>query len=266
MYCRRRAEDPGEGDDAIVNRNHLKLIACVSMLLDHMGILLFPHVSLFRWLGRIAMPLFAFFIGEGCRYTHDRKRYFLRLGALAAFCQIVFAADTLIGGGGVGPRSDIWFLNILFTFSVSCGGCFAVRGAKEAARRAEGKRAALCAGAFCLWLLAAGAFTWFAWRQRTFSGWALHMDYGISGLLLPVSAVLFDGPRRKRFAFLLALLCYCFIYSSAMPYVWFSLLSFPLLLCYNGQGGDRRFNKAFYLFYPAHLGALYLIALLIGRL
>ena len=27
--------------------------------------------------GRIAMPLFAFFIGEGCRYTKNRKKYFL---------------------------------------------------------------------------------------------------------------------------------------------------------------------------------------------
>ena len=49
-----------------LNRNHLKLIGALSMLLDHAGILLFPNVRLLRILGRVAYPIFAFMIAQGC--------------------------------------------------------------------------------------------------------------------------------------------------------------------------------------------------------
>ena len=52
-----------------LNSNQLKLIAAVSMLLDHVGYFLFPTVTVFRILGRLAFPIFAFCISEGCRYT-----------------------------------------------------------------------------------------------------------------------------------------------------------------------------------------------------
>ena len=55
----------------------LKIIACVSMLIDHIGYIFFPEYIVFRYLGRIAMPIFAFFIGQGCRYTKNRQKYHL---------------------------------------------------------------------------------------------------------------------------------------------------------------------------------------------
>ena len=92
----------------IFNGNHLKLIGALCMLLDHMGILLFPQVRLFRILGRLAYPIFAFMIAEGCRYTRHKLRYFLMVFGLGAGCQLVYyfvSADT--------------YLNILLTFSFS---------------------------------------------------------------------------------------------------------------------------------------------------
>ena len=60
----------------VLNGNHLKLIAVFTMLLDHVGILLFPQIRLLRILGRLAYPIFAFMIAEGCRYTKNKLRYF----------------------------------------------------------------------------------------------------------------------------------------------------------------------------------------------
>ena len=60
----------------VLNGNHLKLIAAFTMLLDHVGILLFPQIRLLRILGRLAYPIFAFMIAEGCRYTKNKLRYF----------------------------------------------------------------------------------------------------------------------------------------------------------------------------------------------
>ena len=89
-----------------MNRNHLKLIACAAMLLDHMGLLLFPGVLALRMIGRVAMPLFAFFIGEGCRYTKNRKKYFLSVFLLGVGCQLIYIVDALIETGGAAITSD----------------------------------------------------------------------------------------------------------------------------------------------------------------
>ena len=40
---------------------------------------------------------------------------------------------------------------------------------------------------------------------------------------------------------------------------WYSLLSLPLLALYSGKRGSWKLKYLFYLYYPLHLGALYLI-------
>ena len=70
--------------------NTLKLIAILSMTLDHMGVHLFPGIDLFRILGRLALPIFAYMIAEGCRHTQNPRKYLLTILAVAALCQAVF--------------------------------------------------------------------------------------------------------------------------------------------------------------------------------
>ena len=53
--------------------NALKILAAIFMTLDHMGLMLFPHIPLLRILGRLALPIFAFMIAEGCKYTRDHE-------------------------------------------------------------------------------------------------------------------------------------------------------------------------------------------------
>ena len=67
--------------------NQLKLIALISMTCDHVGLQLLPDVLILRIIGRLALPIFAYMIAEGCRYTRNRKRYLLRMAGLAALCQ-----------------------------------------------------------------------------------------------------------------------------------------------------------------------------------
>lgn len=56
-----------------MNTDMLKLIAMLTMLVDHIGLLFFPEIMAFRIVGRIAMPLFAYGIAQGyqnhCRFT-----------------------------------------------------------------------------------------------------------------------------------------------------------------------------------------------------
>ncbi|MBQ7313175.1 MAG: hypothetical protein IJW81_06290, partial [Clostridia bacterium] len=68
----------------------LKLIAAVTMFIDHAGLLLFPQWEIMRIIGRLAFPIYAFCIAEGFRYTKNRKLYFLRVFILGLMCQIVY--------------------------------------------------------------------------------------------------------------------------------------------------------------------------------
>ncbi len=74
----------------------MKLIAVVSMLIDHFGIFLFPRVIsidtyyIMRGIGRIAFPVYCFLIVNGLQKTHDVRRYLTRLVAFAVLSQIPF--------------------------------------------------------------------------------------------------------------------------------------------------------------------------------
>ena len=69
-----------------LNGNALKYIAALTMLIDHAGLLLFPRNILFRIIGRLAFPIFAFMIAEGCRYTRNKLKYFLSVFILGFAC------------------------------------------------------------------------------------------------------------------------------------------------------------------------------------
>ena len=61
----------------------LKLIAILSMVIDHVGSVFFPEYPVFRWIGRLAFPIFAYCLTVGLLYTHDIKKYLVRLGMFA---------------------------------------------------------------------------------------------------------------------------------------------------------------------------------------
>lgn len=58
---------------------HLKIIGMVTMLIDHIGAILFPEVLILRTIGRISFVLFAFTTVEAMRYSKHRERYILIL-------------------------------------------------------------------------------------------------------------------------------------------------------------------------------------------
>lgn len=89
--------------------SHIKIIAIVTMVIDHIGLFFFPHLIILRYIGRIAFPLFAWLIANGAYHTRDIKKYASRIFILALVSQIPFiVANQRIG-------SSPFYLNVLFT-------------------------------------------------------------------------------------------------------------------------------------------------------
>lgn len=112
-----------------INRSQLKLIAIISMLIDHIGAFLIPDIYAYlgypmgmipptgvdmificRAIGRIAMPIFAFQIAEGFVHSKDVKAYLKRLGLFALLAEIPY--DLLMSKQWISFDQQ----NILFSF------------------------------------------------------------------------------------------------------------------------------------------------------
>ena len=231
-----------------LNSLHLKLLAVVTMLIDHMGFTLFPYVLWMRCVGRLAFPIFCFLIAEGCVYTHDRRKYALRLLAFALLSEIPF---NLMNSGAVWDR---YHQNVLWTLLTGALVCWLIDWALK-------NRRAL---AFVLTALVMAAAFYLLERLNT--------DYGGWGMLL---VVMFYGVHRapggavsKMIAQLFGL---TFFSLAAMGgYVSIELWSLVALVpiwLYRGRQGyhSKPFQYACYAFYPVHMLLLVLVLNFVNR-
>ncbi|MDD5863605.1 MAG: TraX family protein [Firmicutes bacterium] len=220
--------------------NQLKILALIAMTCDHVGLQLLPGWTMLRILGRLAFPIFAYMIAEGCRYTRNRGKYLGRLAAMAALCQIVYY---LVSG------SVYQCIFVAFTLSV----CLIY-----ALDTAQSRRSAASA------LLAVGALAGVCFvcegLPLLLSGTDFAVDYGVWGVLLPVM-VYCGGTRREKLALLTLGLCLLGLSYGSIQ--WFGLCAVPLLALYNGCRGKWRIGGLFYLYYPLHLAVIYGISLLL---
>ncbi|AFZ32774.1 TraX family protein [Gloeocapsa sp. PCC 7428] len=90
-----------------LNNYHIKLLAAIFMVIDHVGIVFFPQVFVFRVIGRLSFPLFAWLLAQGERYTRSFPRYLQRLVLLGLLSQPLYVLTL----SGTRP-------NILFTLSL----------------------------------------------------------------------------------------------------------------------------------------------------
>lgn len=221
-----------------MNRNVLKIIAVISMLIDHIGAYIFPDAYWLRCIGRLAFPIFAFFIAEGMRYTRSRKRYVLTLLVFAIISQIPY-----------GFLREFYYLNILFTFLIAIFAIFLIENYK--------KNETL----YMIYLLLLGSVLLFVEFLNI-------VDYGIFGVLL---ILVFYFVKDKKLSFSLGAACLVLLTLKMMLFAGFtlrstvqflSILSLPLLYFYNGNKGKVNLKWLFYIFYPLHLLVILIITLI----
>lgn len=223
-----------------MNSNQLKLIAMISMTIDHVGMILFPEVIAFRIIGRIAFPIFAYMIAEGCRYTKDRKKYLLTLLGLGVICQIV----SYVAEGSL-------YQCVLISFSLAVGLIYLYDYAVQSKKlwAWTGFILAIAMIGFLCEILP-------TWLPDT----DFAIDYGVFGILLIFWVYTAKDKKTK----LIYLAISVALLSLDIQWVqWYSLASVPLIACYNGERGKYNLKYLFYIFYPFHLAIVYAISLVL---
>lgn len=101
--------------DKGINQNMLKVIAVITMTIDHVGYFMFPEIRELRIIGRIAYPIFTYLFALSYRYSGNKIKL---LGRLTIFAVL---GNALIMAAGA---TD--FVNILFLFILGWFGFMAI--------------------------------------------------------------------------------------------------------------------------------------------
>lgn len=222
-----------------LNSNQLKIIAVISMFIDHMGLIFFPGNEVLRIIGRIAMPIFAYFIAEGAFYTKHKLRYFLTM----FICGMVFNAVSSIAEG--------YYLRcVISSYSLSILAIYMLQyGLKKLN---QGK----------IWnYLLAGLGIVLLFTGNFLLEYVCEIDYSFMLMMMPFFVYIF----RNRLLKLLALGTFILLLIPLQTIgniQHFALLSLILLFFYNGQRGKAKLKYFFYVFYPLHIAVMYLIDML----
>ncbi len=248
-----------------MNKNVLKIIACLTMLVGHIGLMFYPNIVAFRAIGRLAMPIFAYCIGGGVLKTRNKLKYFLRVFILGVICQLFYIGDELVTYHEISEYTNCFYLNILLTFSLSIAICSAYVNFSDSVERGDDqKRQATYFLIFVFSVIAAFGLNVLFDNSAKVFGYRVTLDYKIQGTLLPLFAVMVkdDGIKQKA-VFTVGVIFFTAMCAMAYSYAYYALLSLPIIWLYNGKRGKLNLKYAFYLFYPIHLGILYLISVLI---
>lgn len=228
----------------------LKLIAILTMTVDHTAKTVLRQTVLLRGMtaiGRMAFPLYAFMIAEGCRKTRSMPRYLKRL-ALFAFISEPFFYFVF------NPFPDkTWatfldnllhtnFTNIFFTLFLGAAAVYCCRQLEKAVNKRSLDRRYL--------LLSLPITAIFLLMSEYFD-----TDYGMAGVLLIVTLYFF--PTKPLSALTITLWSIALYFGNIYYILGASLASLPILL-YNGKRGPQ-LKWIFYVYYPVHLAVLYLL-------
>jgi hypothetical protein len=101
----------------------LKLLACLFMLLDHVGYYFYDLlppllVLLLRTIGRLAFPIFAWSVARGFSRTRNPLIYFVRMAGFALLAEVIIRWGNYLAGISLNWQHPDW-TNVLITFTLA---------------------------------------------------------------------------------------------------------------------------------------------------
>lgn len=238
----------------------LKMIAVLTMLIDHIGAVFFPQYIAFRIIGRIAFPIFAFFVAEGARKTKSIEKYMGKMLLFAILTEIPF--DLAFHR----RLFDISGQNVMWTFFVALLGIAISRkimswyNSRIRTSFAGNEIKSHDQESYLLLLLLMGPMMGLAYYLQTDYDW-----YGVAMVYL--FYLLYKKKAIKFFAVAGLTILYSALYTLHFGYFFWAqylqcccIISFLFLFFYKGEQG-KKWKYFFYFFYPMHLLLLYFISI-----
>lgn len=212
-----------------INSFILKMIAIITMVIDHVGAVLFPMNMMFRYIGRISFPLFVFLLVEGSIHTRKIRKYELRMFLFALISEIPF--DLAFSSEIVNIHSQ----NVFWTLGI---GLVMLDLIQEAWIESQPIP--------IIWQFIVVAVC-------SCVAQVLQTDYGAGGILL-IYLVWMTHENVPAQAVSFAVIAILFFGVVELP----GVIAFLPILLYNGKKGPSA-KYIFYAFYPVHLFLLHLI-------
>ena len=202
----------------------MQWIAMITMLIDHIGAVFFPHIIELRIIGRIAFPIYAFAVYVGYKHTRDVQKYIWRLFWIAIISQVPFMA-----------AFNHYSLNVVWTLWSALLVLFVI---DKLPSKLLGIPIVIGAG-------------WFMEISQ--------MDYGMYGLLLVLLFRYFRGPVLVVAHVLLNAL-YLLLHNSSVQ-MYSVLATAGIAIAQYYQAGFRMKGPRWVwrYFYPAHLAIIAII-------
>jgi hypothetical protein len=251
-----------------ISGSTLKIIAVISMLIDHIGAGILGRVLngwytfqtagnvsiidrlrlvydygdvyrvyiIMRYIGRIAFPIYCFLLVEGFERTHDLKKYIIRMGIFSLVSEIPF--DLCFKASFL----EFSYQNVFFTLFI---GLLVMTAVDAARKRFVTDDIILNKIIYILILIictGAGAFV----------AELLSTDYGADGIICIMVLYIFKESRIAQAV------------AGAVAFLWeyTAPLAFIPILLYNGKRG-LKLKYFFYAFYPVHLLIIYFVCIIL---
>lgn len=251
-----RNAEPKNLDKFGLSGSTLKIIAVISMAIDHFGVAivyamlqkdyspfctiedLWKYYDIIRMLGRIAFPIYCFLIVEGFYHTSDRKKYAMRLALFALVSEIPFDL-ALYHTPFQWQHQNVFFELFLGLITIM------LLDKRNPDRPGVAREMAVLSDVWSIFIIFCSCMLATICR----------LDYRYYGILVIVIMYMTRECRWKQ----------CLTGAIAFMWEFPAPLTYGLLYFYNGKRG-LRLKYFFYIFYPMHLLILYLFRELFMRI
>lgn len=204
-----------------MNSLQLKIIATIFMIIDHIGLFIFPDISILRMLGRIAFPIYAFLLINTFNYTKNRKAKTKKLYIYGLITQLVFLIC------GIGTNWNV-FISMEIAFFIMVMDNDNINKS-------------------ILFTIIFGVISVIMGKIGT-----------LYEILIILGIYEYRKKEKKLISFIL--LVTPFIFYNNILFAIFTIIGLSVCKLYNGKYKAEKYKNWFWWFYPAHILILYLIS------
>jgi len=263
--------------------NSLKIIAIVTMIIDHIGYYFKPYMNnvvyiMLRAIGRISMPLFAYLLVQGFFHTKDLKKYIIRIFVFAIATQLAIFGVSIFDENPQNLSVNTQ-LNVLFSYTLSLITLWVIHE-KTIIKKYDLNKNMFAKILMILAIIGIYVFIPFDYEiylplfivmlyfieKLKITIYMQRQNYNISIKGMLVSS-LTEDKIKKGYILLILFAMLTIIIRSMNPMYWYMLLSIIPIYLYNGERGksNKKIKYMFYAVFPLQHFLIYLVSLLIQK-